>query len=212
MYCPKHIKQQPGSSDCGPSSLGMAVDFATFGAVRPKAATIRDVINDNEGGTNPLQWLEFCRKMGIVAAKIQDSAGLRKTLNAGNGVVIAVDYNLWRKAGLPAYTTFTGWHAIMLHDVERDGRVHVHDPLTTVGVGVDAEAIIRFMGSQPNAIVVRGSRYLRVQDALPAQPTDEEKRLAALLDEARVEAEGVRVAAENTVELVDALQILLADV
>lgn len=207
-YCPKHIKQQPGSSDCGPSSLGMAVDFASLGVVRPKAATIRDVIDDFTDGTNPVQWLEFCRKMGIVAAAVKEVAGLRKTLTAGNAVVIAVDYAAWRKAGLPAYTTFAGWHALMLHRKE-NGELHLHDPLTDTGTNIDEALFFKFMTNNCQAIVVRGSRYLRVQSSLPSAPSDEEKRLVAIIDEATVDAEGVRVAVENALELVEALQVTL---
>lgn len=208
-YCPKHVQQAPGSSNCGPSALSMGIDFASLGVVRPKAETIRDVINDFDGGTNPAQWLGFCRKMGIVAASIKDQAGMRATLAAGNAVVLAVDYGKWKDAGLPGYSTFRGWHALHLHRKE-DGQLHLHDSLTTSGTNVDEAAMYKFLGTAPLAIVVRGSRWLRLQGAKPDGPTAEEERLDALLEQARTEAEGVRVAAENTVELVEGLQAVLA--
>lgn len=209
-YCPKHVQQAPGSSNCGPSALSMGIDFASLGVVRPKAETIRDVINDFEGGTNPAQWLGFCRKMGIVAAPIKDLFGLKATLTAGNTVVLAVDYGKWKDAGLPGHTTFRGWHALMIHP-KKDGQIHLHDSLTTTGVNVDEAALFKFLGSTPLAIVVRGSRWLRQQENAPTPPSAEEERLDALLEEARREAEGVRVAAENTLELVEGLQATLAN-
>lgn len=163
-YLPRHQKQLDGSalggSDCGPTSLSVAIDAATLGAARPTTEAIRRLARDTEGGTTPDDWKRACRAMGVATASCQTGAVLAASLARNESVVIAAHYGKWRAAGFPAYGSFDGWHAMT---VVASGENHVwlYDPLASKPVRLDRRKVISFLGPSPIAVAVKPSKFLQ---------------------------------------------------
>lgn len=157
-YLPKHQRQLDGSalggSDCGPTSLSIAIDAVTSGAVRPTTEAIRKLANDTSGGTTPDDWQRACRAMGIATARHQNGTRLAAAFRAGEAVVIAANYGKWRAAGFPAYGSFDGWHA-MAAVPSGDTHIWLYDPLAAGRVRLDRKAVLGFLGPKPISMSVK---------------------------------------------------------
>jgi hypothetical protein len=111
----------------------MALDDATRGRFTPSISKIRRVIRD-QGTTNPSQWETAVDRMGrhyeVSADQTSSADAVREHLQAGGGVVWAVDYGDLRRA-YPARTgseSFDGGHAIFTKGW-RNGKTRSFDAL-----------------------------------------------------------------------------------
>jgi len=162
-YTPKHQRQFDGSalagSDCGPTSLSIAIDAATLGAARPTTECIRRLARDAAGGTTPDDWQRACKAMGIKTYRPATPALLGRALGNAAPVVVAVPYGEWREAGLPAHGSFTGWHAMTLL---ASGPAHywLYDPLAQTRARVPRSAVLSFFSGPVIAVAVRRGAWL----------------------------------------------------
>lgn len=160
-YTPKHQRQLDGSalqgSDCGPTSLSVAIDRATRGAAVPTTEAIRKLARDHSGGTTPDDWKRACDAMGVRSHRPNSRAQLSSALSGREAVVIAVQYGRWRAAGLPAYGSFTGWHAMTILASGPD-HLWLYDPLAPGKVRVSRRAVLTEVGSSPVAFAVRNPK------------------------------------------------------